>query len=374
MNLVYYCSKYTDAPGTVCKFIFQSLHDSDVIVPFRDIFLYGQNNCNDSYVGKFNLHLFRWSNFLKKKDFIVHVAVSPNIFPNRKLLLILSSILFRRPLIIHYHGDVRKHLLFVLKHQKKVKLLDLVNALFIPIILKLSDRVVVHSYLMEKIIETYGVKKRIVIPNGIEDFWFEPSTNQPKTSHSTLLEQISVSKKIFYHGRLSPEKGVDILLEAFSMYFKSHDDSYLLIAGDGIQSDHLEQLAGELGLTNNVVFLGNLSKEDIKYFLKNVDVAIYPSRFDAFCLAAVEALACSNCPVYFSEITGLNDFVISSEFKLNSFVPNIENILDILYSTNCNFSENDLLSQRKFSENFKWTLLINEYVSLYQDVVYNESC
>ena len=371
MNLIYYCSKYSDAPGTVSSFIFANLLKHNKTIPFRKIYYYGYIAPYISDVCDYNLHRFQWSYFLRENNFVVHIAVSPNIFPNKKFLLILSSILLKKHMIIHYHGDVRKHLSFVLEHHQKVKLSDIINAIFIPTILKLSSKVIVHSYSMEKIVEDYGVKKSIVIPNGIDDFWFESLTDEPKILHSLLLKDLSSTKKVFYHGRLSPEKGVDLLLKSFSIYLKSYGDSHLLIAGTGTQYNDLLNLVDELEITDNVTFLGNLSKESIKYFLKNVDVAIYPSRFDAFCLAAVEALACSNCPVYFSRDAGLNDFVIKNNFNLNTFVPGIESIINILHSISHNSSENDLMSQKNFANQFKWGLIINEYLSLYQDVISN---
>ncbi|SDF24582.1 Glycosyltransferase involved in cell wall bisynthesis [Methanolobus vulcani] len=371
MNLIYYCSKYSDAPSMVSKSIFMELLSLKGSLPFQYILLSGEKPSYE-FMQKHGLQIFSWFNFVRNKNCLVHIAISPNIFPNHKFLLIMCSLFLKRPLILHYHGDVRMHLMYIRQHNKKASISDRINSLCVPFLLKFPTRVVVHSYSMKQILLNYGVKQSVVIPNGVDEFWFNSvEYDQVNVKSKSAIRNKSMVKKVFYHGRLSPEKGVDLLLNAFSSYLKSDSTAHLFLAGDGAHHDDLIQLASSLGVNKNISFLGHLEKDDIKYFLKNVDIAIYPSLFDAFCLAAVEALASSNCPVYFSKYAGINDFAIENGLNSNSFVPNVESILNILHKTSYSVDATLLEKQKNFANNFRWDLLANDYIYLYKDVISN---
>lgn len=57
-------------------------------------------------------------------------------------------------------------------------------------------------------------------------------------------------------GRLVPEKGVDLLIQAFSTVLKSYGKLKLEIAGDGPELTRLQKLTEQLDLSANVTFLG----------------------------------------------------------------------------------------------------------------------
>jgi len=78
---------------------------------------------------------------------------------------------------------------------------------------------------------------------------------------------------ILYFGRLSPEKGVSDLVEAMQFL----PEVKLQIAGDGPQRKGLEQLAGDLGLSN-VDFLGHLNSADLEKLIAASRFTVFPSR------------------------------------------------------------------------------------------------
>ncbi len=75
-----------------------------------------------------------------------------------------------------------------------------------------------------------------------------------------------------YMGRLSDEKGVDVLLKAMAMA----PNAKLKIAGDGNWSDHLKALADSLGL-KNVEFLGSVHGDEFEALLGNCRFVVIPS-------------------------------------------------------------------------------------------------
>jgi L-malate glycosyltransferase len=94
-----------------------------------------------------------------------------------------------------------------------------------------------------------------------------------------------------YIGRLSYEKGVDILLEAFGKIAFYRDDVCLMIVGEGSEMAEYEKLYRMEDWWNKIVFAGGQTWESAMNHLSIMDVVVVPSRFEGFGLSAVEAMA-----------------------------------------------------------------------------------
>ena len=94
---------------------------------------------------------------------------------------------------------------------------------------------------------------------------------------------------VLYVGRLTPEKGVDILIKAIQrLDFPVH----LRIVGDGPQRSELERLTKELNLTDYVTFYGWVPHEKLAAFYLSSQLFVHPARWpEVFCLSVVEAMA-----------------------------------------------------------------------------------
>jgi glycosyltransferase involved in cell wall biosynthesis/GT2 family glycosyltransferase len=104
-----------------------------------------------------------------------------------------------------------------------------------------------------------------------------------------------------YAGRLDPAKGVDVLLRAASL----DPTLRVRIAGDGPERAALDALAGELGVSERVDFVGSLAPEELPDFYRALDVLAVPSLttsswVEQFGRVALEAMACGT-PVVVSD-------------------------------------------------------------------------
>lgn len=104
---------------------------------------------------------------------------------------------------------------------------------------------------------------------------------------------------IGYCGRLSPEKGVHVLVEA-----ARRCGLPVRIAGDGPERDNLERSA-----PSNVTFVGYLNRKAMGRFYRGCRFLVLPSLcFEAFGLVAAEAMSCGK-PVIGSKIGGIPEIV-----------------------------------------------------------------
>ncbi len=103
-------------------------------------------------------------------------------------------------------------------------------------------------------------------------------------------------------GRLLPQKGVDILLSAFSKV----GDGILLIVGDGVDREMLKVDAERLGVRHAVYFLG--SRTDIPNLLAAAGCFVFPSRWEGMPIALMEALT-AGLPVVASSFEGSKKIV-----------------------------------------------------------------
>jgi glycosyltransferase involved in cell wall biosynthesis len=113
-----------------------------------------------------------------------------------------------------------------------------------------------------------------------------------------------------YAGRLVRLKGVDVLLRAFASLAGDLPVARLEIAGAGQESGALRLLAAELGIAERVVFLG--WSTDLATVIERWDVAVQPSREEAFGVAALEAMACG-VPIVASAVGGLAEVVVDGK-------------------------------------------------------------
>ena len=91
-------------------------------------------------------------------------------------------------------------------------------------------------------------------------------------------------------GRLSPEKGFDLALEAFAQVRAGYPAAQMVIAGDGLARPGLERLADRLGVRGQVRFTGRVDDTERSRLYSDALAVVMPSRHrEGFGLVALEA-------------------------------------------------------------------------------------
>ena len=220
----------------------------------------------------------------------------------------------------------------------------------------LADALIaVGNGLKEEIKEFAGRGDIKVIHNliPVENFYISSNQNSEFTFFSLAF--------------LEGKKGFDVLLKAFSKYFRN-SKSKLLIGGDGSQKEFLINLTKELGIENQVEFLGRLSREEVAKYMSLCDAFVLPSKYETFGVVYIEALA-SGKPIIGTYNGGAEDIIN----KDNGLIVKVDDV-DALGLAMKDIRENiNLYDPNKIRseciEKFSKKKIINEILKVYNEVL-----
>lgn len=169
-------------------------------------------------------------------------------------------------------------------------------------VLRYPDRVVAVSQSMKDLLIKKKVPedKIVVIENAIES-----KPHPPEMSANQLKSKLGLSTSDFVIGvigRLNPEKGHEVFLEALRNVVKIHPDVRVLILGKGQEEKKLKNYCDTCGLNNNVMFLGY--RPDVWNYYQLMDLMVIPSHSEGLPNVLLEAMA-NGVPVVSTAVGGI---------------------------------------------------------------------
>ncbi len=144
---------------------------------------------------------------------------------------------------------------------------------------------------------------------------------------------------VLYVGRLRTVKGVEYGIRAFAKALEQHPNMKLALAGEGDQRKELESLSTELGIENNVKFLG--VRIDLPNVLSACDSVIMPSLAEGFPRVAIEVMASSK-PIIATRVGGTPEAIIHNQTGILVPSKDIEAMADAIV----NIANNSELATR----------------------------
>ncbi len=173
-----------------------------------------------------------------------------------------------------------------------------------------ADRVVLVSKAQrEKIFNGWNTNRVHILHNAID-------TDNPvrqSTERLAVITQLGINENsecTVAVGRLSPEKGFDVLIEAFSKIVRNRKSAHLIIVGDGQERDNLNHLVNRYSLANRVHFTGY--SETPGDYMMRADIVVLPSRSEGIPNVALEAMALKK-PVIATRVGGTPEVITHNQ-------------------------------------------------------------
>lgn len=213
--------------------------------------------------------------------------------------------------------------------------------------LKYSNSIIsTMAWLEEKVQKSFPKKSTIIIPNYVNTDIFTPKSKK---------------KQIVFAGRLHWSKGVDTLIETFINFNKSYNEYKLIILGDGVDRQKLENLASN---NKNILFKGNVSFSNVANYFNESEIFVLPTKtMEGHPKALIEAMA-SGCKCITSNVPGNKDVLEQSDTKEYIFDPqNSDDLLkkiqfalqdDVIFKKQYHFALNKYDSKILFKKEIKF--------------------
>lgn len=146
-----------------------------------------------------------------------------------------------------------------------------------------------------------------VVYNGIRP---EKKHRTPEFDHQSFRRNFADDgeKIVYYVGRMTYEKGVQVLLNAApKVLWEMHGCVKFVIIGGG-NINHLKKQAWDLGIWDSCYFTGFMSDTNLDKFQTIADCAVFPSLYEPFGIVALESFA-ARVPVVVSNAGGFPEVV-----------------------------------------------------------------
>ena len=317
-----------------------------------------------------------WPGFLKsfvylKKGFWyalrADILYSQDLYTAGLTGLIIKKIL-RRPLVTRFVGDSawetassrgwidddiltfqEKKYSWLIELRKKIRKKILIN----------SDKIIVVSYFLQDLAQKIGLaKEKIkVIYNSIDFLAIEPGLSNKK---GIILLTMA---------RLTPWKGIDMLIEIMPKLIKKYDQINLMIVGQGLELANLKQLTKNLNLENNVFFVGKVGRQGVIDYLKEADLFVLNTNYEGMSHCLLEAMKIG-LPIITTKAGGNPETIKNNQTGLLVDYRNKKQWLEAinLILDNPDLAERLVKQAKEDLKRFSWPKLVQETIEVFRSL------
>jgi glycosyltransferase involved in cell wall biosynthesis len=160
-----------------------------------------------------------------------------------------------------------------------------------PVLARLTQRITAISKATRQALSDFEFipENRIqVIYNGIHPISLDPEGTRTKREELGIENNTLVLGTI---ARFDPIKNHSMLFRSFKTVLEEFPDTRLLMVGDGDERAHLENLASELGIADQVIFTGYIEKPS--RYMELMDIFVLPSLSEGTSMTLLEAMSLS---------------------------------------------------------------------------------
>jgi glycosyltransferase involved in cell wall biosynthesis len=168
--------------------------------------------------------------------------------------------------------------------------------------------IAVSHFLADELRRIYGVPegKIHIVHNGVNYHEFDGYVNPAEVKGRYGIAPMTST--VFSPGRMTLQKGMDMLVEAVPMVLATYPDTKFIISGGGPEKDKVVRRAYEVGAGHAIVFLETLPRWQYIDLMRAVDIVAVPSRNEPFGIVVLEAWAAGK-PVVATLAGGPREFI-----------------------------------------------------------------
>lgn len=150
----------------------------------------------------------------------------------------------------------------------------------------------------------YARSRTIVVRNGVDLCYFAPSVDK----RAEMRERLGIGTEalLVCASRLTPIKGLDVLLDALALVAQCGYRFRCVIVGDGPARQQILARRDALGLSESVILVG--FQADVRPYLQAADVFLLTSFYEGLPLAVLEAMSCG-LPCVVTDVGGNSEAV-----------------------------------------------------------------
>jgi len=197
-----------------------------------------------------------------------------------------------------------------------------------------------------------------VLRNGVDLQLFYPVDKQGARSSLGMDDSLSLASV----GHLVERKGHHLVIEAIAQI----PSVRLYVAGSGREESRLRRLAGELGVTSRVEFLGSLTQVQLRSLYSAVDSVVLASSREGWANVLLEAMACGT-PVVASRVWGTPEVVASADAGVLIDELSAAGVVRALEQLRKNLPSRH--ATRAYAEQFGWDATTSGQLSLFGEVL-----
>ena len=223
-----------------------------------------------------------------------------------------------------------------------------------------STRIIFLSPTYRRYIDRFGIDqaKYKVIPNAVNDYWFNSRSNS-----WSLHDPVS----LIYVGEISKRKNVCTTISAVAELNRKGVAAQFRIIGTGDEEESCRALAKELCVNEQVFFHGwQNGKEKLKEFYDQSDIFVMPSYRETFGTVYIEAMS-QGLPVIYSKGQGIDGYFAEGSVGYGCDPDNVDEVVDRIKKIIENYSgmsKQTLLESRRF----RWEIVAGEYNDVIQSM------
>ncbi len=215
----------------------------------------------------------------------------------------------------------------------------------------------------------HTIKKAYVVYNGVNYNLFKHrSKKNPNVKR--IIDKLNLDDfTIFNNGRLVPQKGQIYLLKAVKLLIESGYKVNAMIVGYGPRYTYLQKLSKTLGIEKNIILVGKIPQNEIKYYYNAADIFCLPSTYEPASVALLESLA-SELPTVASRIGGIPEMMGKYGFYIKPKDEySIYNKIKFVLDNNPNSKSLIKEGRKRMINDHNWDKISKRYEELFYNTI-----